>query len=148
MGSLGLTTSAAARVAAMAGAVLALGLVTGCGGGDTPDTTPAAAGDAVAPVNPGPPATLKQLANRTGCKKPEVQTDADELRQGVCKTSKGQYTVTTFASDDGKQQWLDEAKKWGGSYLVGTRWVIAGNDTGLLQTFSEKVGGNLVTAAP
>ncbi|GAA1255904.1 hypothetical protein GCM10009677_02400 [Sphaerisporangium rubeum] len=146
MGSLGLTTNAG-RAAALTGAVLALGLLTGCGGGDVP-STPAAAGQAAAPVNPGPPATLKQLANRTGCKKPEVQTDADELRQGVCKTGKGQYTVTTFSTDDGKQQWLDEARKWGGSYLVGTRWVIAGNDTGLLQTFSEKVGGNLVTAAP
>ncbi|WP_248963388.1 hypothetical protein [Sphaerisporangium perillae] len=146
MGRPSLTTQAATRVTALLGAVLTLALATGCGGGESGDTVPAAA--AAPAAQAGPPATLKQLATKTGCKKPQVQTDADELRQGVCKTDKGQYTVTTFATDKGKQEWLEEAKKWGGNYLVGTRWVIAGNDPGVLQSFSEKVGGNIETAAP
>ncbi|GGL07374.1 hypothetical protein Sme01_11750 [Sphaerisporangium melleum] len=136
------------RTAAVLGCVLALGLATGCGGGDTASGGAAPAAAAAPAAQAGPPATLKQLAERTGCKKPQVQTEADELRQGVCKTGKGQYTVTTFASDDGKAAWLEEAKKWGGNYLVGTRWVIAGNDPAVLQSFSEKVGGVLEATAP
>ncbi|MDH2427155.1 hypothetical protein [Sphaerisporangium sp. TRM90804] len=149
MGRLRLTAHLASRMTALLGAVLALGLATGCSGGESADPAAlsAAAGGAPA-ANPGPPATLKQLATKTGCAKPQVQTEAEELRQGVCKTDKGQYTLTTFTTDKGKEDWLTEARKWGGSYLVGTRWVIAGNDTGLLQTFSDKVGGNLVTTAP
>jgi hypothetical protein len=137
---------AATRASALLGSVLALTLVTGCGGGETPSRPVSAAG--AAQGNAGPPATLKQLATKTGCKKPQVQTDAEELRQGVCKTDKGQYTVTTFSTDKGRDDWLEEAKKWGGNYLVGTRWVIAGNDPGVLQVFSEKVGGNIESAAP
>jgi hypothetical protein len=146
MGRPSLTTHVAARTTALAGSVLALALVTGCGGGATPSKPVAAAGAGGAVS--GPPATLKQLATKTGCKKPQVQTDAAELRQGVCKTDKGQYTVTTFSTDKGKADWLEEAKRWGGNYLVGTRWVIAGNDPGVLQAFSEKVGGNIETSAP
>lgn len=137
--------SLATRVTALAGSALALALVTGCGGGASDKPALAAAGAA---VNAGPPATLKELAGKIGCKKPSVQTDAEELRQGVCKTDKGQYTVTTFATDKGKTDWLTEAKKWGGNYLVGTRWVIAGNDPGVLQGFSEQVGGNIETSTP
>ncbi|MFC4585280.1 hypothetical protein [Sphaerisporangium corydalis] len=139
-------THVAMRATALLGSVLTLALLTGCGGGETTDKPALAAGNSAA--NAGPPATLKQLATKTGCKKPELQTDADELRQGVCKTSKGQYTVTTFATDKGKSDWLEEAKRWGGNYLVGTRWVIAGNDPGMLQTFSQAVGGNIVTSTP
>jgi hypothetical protein len=145
MGRPSLTTHVAVRATALLGSALALALVTGCGGGEC-SGKPALA--AAIGVNSGPPATLKQLATKTGCEKPQVQTDAEELRQGVCKTDKGQYTVTTFSTDKGKAAWLEEAKKWGGNYLVGTRWVIAGNDPGVLQGFSEKVGGNIETSAP
>jgi hypothetical protein len=148
MGRPRLTPHVATRATALLGSVLALALLTGCGGGDTSDKQGLAAAGGAAAANPGPPATLKQLATKTGCKKPQLQTDAEELRQGVCKTDKGQYTVTTFATDKGKAQWLEEAKKWGGNYLVGTRWVIAGNDPGVLQGFSESVGGNIETSAP
>ncbi|MEU8272141.1 hypothetical protein AB0B89_33930 [Sphaerisporangium sp. NPDC049002] len=144
MGRPSLTT----RATALAGSALALALVTGCGGGATSDDPSLAAAGGAAAADPGPPATLKQLATKTGCAKPQVQTDAEELRQGVCKTDKGQYTVTTFSTDKGKAEWLEEAKKWGGNYLVGTRWVIAGNDPGVLRSFSEKVGGNIETTAP
>ena len=148
MGRPSLTTHVATRTTALAGSVLALALLTACSGGAAADKPVLSAAGAGAAVNAGPPATLKQLASKTGCKKPELQTDAAELRQGVCKTDKGQYTVTTFATDKGKSDWLEEAKRWGGNYLVGTRWVIAGNDPGVLQTFSQKVGGNIVTSTP
>ncbi|GII89209.1 hypothetical protein Ssi03_71990 [Sphaerisporangium siamense] len=138
---MGRPTFAAARASALLGSALTLALVTGCGGGGEPPG--ASAGGTRA--DPGPPATLKQLAARTGCARPQVQTDAEELRQGVCKTGEGQYTVTTFSTDKGRDEWLAEAKKWGGAYLVGTRWVIAGNDPGMLRLFSEKVGGTVMS---
>ncbi|GII80328.1 hypothetical protein Sru01_53100 [Sphaerisporangium rufum] len=139
----------ATRVTALAGSVLALTLATACGGGEDQPAQAglAAAGAAVPAADPGPPATIKQLATKTGCKKPQIQTEAEELRQAACQTDQGQYVLVTFSTDQGKTDWLTEAKKWGGNYLVGTRWVISGNDAALLQSFSATLGGTVETTS-
>ncbi|WP_214411766.1 hypothetical protein [Sphaerisporangium fuscum] len=144
MRRLSLTT----RATGLVGSVFALTLLTGCGGGASPEAPALAAAGAAAPADAGQPLTLKELAGRTGCAKPQIQTDSDELRQGVCKTDKGQYALVTFSTDQGKRDWLTEAKEWGGNYLVGNKWVISGNDPALLQSFSQEVGGSLETTAP
>ncbi|GII65555.1 hypothetical protein Skr01_56400 [Sphaerisporangium krabiense] len=62
----------------------------------------------------------------------------------MCGTGTGQYTVTTFSTDEGRDAWLAEARKWGGAYLVGARWVISGNDTEMLESFRATLGGGVV----
>ncbi|MEO3808973.1 hypothetical protein ABGB17_08215 [Sphaerisporangium sp. B11E5] len=91
----------------------------------------------------GGPATLEELAARTGCAKPAMQVDAAELRQGMCKTPQGQYSITTFATDQGKDQWLADAVDYGGAYLVGTRWILVGNTQQMLEHFRAQLGGTI-----
>jgi hypothetical protein len=91
----------------------------------------------------GGPATVEEIAAMTGCPKPQMQVDADELRQAMCKTSKGQYSVTTFTTDRGQQEWLDDSQGYGGAYLVGTRWIVLGNTPEMLEAFRATLGGSV-----
>ncbi|MDH2427154.1 hypothetical protein [Sphaerisporangium sp. TRM90804] len=91
----------------------------------------------------GAPATVEELAAKTGCAKPQMQVDAAELRQAMCKTAKGQYSVTTFATEQGKQKWLEDALDYGGAYLIGTRWIVLGNTEEMLESFRGQLGGTV-----
>ncbi|XCM32610.1 hypothetical protein ABXI76_27705 [Streptomyces parvus] len=104
------------------------------GGRERPAPKPAATG------------TLEQLAKKAGCD-PNVQTDAAELRQANCKTDEGRYVLTTFATDRGQREWINEAKDYGGSYLVGRQWVAVG-DPELVAALRGRLGGTVETASP
>ncbi|MFI5803039.1 hypothetical protein [Streptomyces sp. NPDC051561] len=119
------TTAAARRVA---GAVLLIG-VAGCG---APTVPPEASG------------TLEELAVKAGCE-PRIGTEAAELRQADCRTDLGTYVLATFATDRGRQEWLDAANDYGGSYLVGRKWVAVG-EQGVLTALRGRLGGTVETA--
>ncbi|MEU8570847.1 hypothetical protein AB0C51_21325 [Streptomyces pathocidini] len=126
--------------AVVRGAVFAVaGLVAaGCGGGGRDR-----GGSEAAPSAPVT-GTVEQLAARTSCE-PNLQIDAAELRQGACRTGAGRYVLATFATHQGQQRWLREAQAYGGSYLVGRRWVAVG-DTEVLRTLRFRLGGELESA--
>jgi hypothetical protein len=98
-----------------AGAVMALVAVTGCGSDDGEKVPETASG------------SLEHIASEAGCK-PNMQTDADTIRQALCKTSGGKYVLATFATDRGQREWLNGAKDYGGYYLVGRKWVAVGEE--------------------
>lgn len=115
--------------------VLALALVSGCGANDdeTPKTPKTATG------------SLEQLAEQAKCD-PNVQTDAAELRQANCRTGDGRYILTTFATDRGLREWINEANDYGGSYLVGRKWVASG-DAKVVETLRGRLGGTVETGS-
>ncbi|MCI3222147.1 hypothetical protein [Streptomyces sp. NP-1717] len=115
-------------------AVLALALLSGCGANDdeAPKTPKTATG------------SLEQLAEQAACD-PNVQTDAEELRQANCRTGDGRYILTTFATDRGLREWINEANDYGGSYLVGRKWVVSG-DAKVVETLRGRLGGTVETA--
>ncbi|MEU6271445.1 hypothetical protein ABZ871_03295 [Streptomyces populi] len=121
-------------------AVAALLALTGCGGGS--DDKGAAAKETVPPTATG---SLEELAAEVKCK-PSIQTDADEIRQGVCKIGAGKFILATFATDRGQREWLDGAKDYGGSYLVGAKWVAVG-DQKMVTTLRGRLGGTLEQGA-
>ncbi|GAA2233269.1 hypothetical protein [Streptomyces indiaensis] len=134
------------RALAAAGALVVLPLVTACGGGGdgkgadgggeaAPSVTAAPAAGVVAP------AKVEVIAGLTGCKA-EIRIDADELRQGLCHTEKADYLITTFPEERLKETWLEEARVYGGTYLVGTRWVVSVKPA-LLESFRAKLGGTI-----
>jgi len=124
--------------AGAAGAAAALLMVTGCGGsGDK-----AAEEDKVPATATG---SLEDLAAEVKCK-PDIQTDADEIRQGVCKISDGKFILATFATDRGQREWLNGAKDYGGSYLVGAKWVAVG-DQKMVTTLRGQLGGTVEEGA-
>ncbi|MFE9094356.1 hypothetical protein [Streptomyces sp. NPDC007264] len=121
-----------------AGAAVALLVLTGCGGsggsGDAQDEVPATA-----------TGSLEDLAANVHCK-PSIQTDADEIRQGVCKNTDGRFVLATFATDRGQREWLNDAKDYGGSYLVGAKWVAVG-DQEVVTALRGRLGGTIEKGA-
>ncbi|MFJ9561565.1 hypothetical protein ACIRQQ_16190 [Streptomyces fuscichromogenes] len=114
---------------AAAGAVAALALA-GCGSGDSKAevTVPAAA-----------TGSLESLAAKVKCT-PDMQIDSDEVRQAICKTSAGKFVFATFATDRGQREWINDAKDYGGFYLVGRKWVAVGTDK-IVKTLQTTLGG-------
>ncbi|MFJ5547658.1 hypothetical protein [Streptomyces sp. NPDC093225] len=92
------------------------------------------------------PPGLQTLATALGCT-PTVSVDADELRQGECRTGRGAYRLVTFATGSGLRAWLTEARAYGGTYLVGDRWVVTARPEAALTPLKARVGGRL-DAAP
>ncbi|MFF8986459.1 hypothetical protein ACF08E_24160 [Streptomyces globisporus] len=132
------TRHGGATALVLAGFLLLAGCSTepadGNGGRERPTPQPAATG------------TLEQLAKKAGCD-PNVQTDAAELRQANCKAEAGRYVLTTFATDRGQREWINEAKDYGGSYLVGRRWVAVG-EPDVVAALRGRLGGTVETASP
>jgi len=114
-------------VAAAAG-VLAL---AGCGTGNS---------DAAAKVPTAATGSLESLAAKVKCK-PDMQIDSDEVRQAICTTSDGKYVFATFATDRGQREWINDAKDYGGFYLVGRKWVAVGEDK-VVKTLQHTLGGD------
>lgn len=87
------------------------------------------------------PATLDQLAAKSQCKLVSP-TKTQEVRQAACKSPRGRLTMLTFSTDRGAKTWLEEAKPWGGAYLVGARWVIVGTPD-QLKPLRLNLGGHI-----
>ncbi|MEU2714732.1 hypothetical protein [Streptomyces sp. NPDC007205] len=114
------------RAVLCAAAVLAL---AGCGsGGDAKAAPPTATG------------SLESLAAEVKCK-PDMQTDADEIRQAICRNGDGRFILATFATDRGQREWINDAKDYGGYYLVGRKWVAVGDD-GVVKALRGTLGGD------
>ncbi|MEU2222363.1 hypothetical protein [Streptomyces sp. NPDC018347] len=112
-------------------AVLAL---AGCGADQSAD-----------PVPPTATGSLERLAAEVRCG-PDMQTDADEIRQAICRTGAGRFVLATFATDRGRREWIDDAKDYGGHYLVGRKWVAVG-DGGVVEALRGTLGGDPETGA-
>ncbi|MCX5201639.1 hypothetical protein OG897_09275 [Streptomyces sp. NBC_00237] len=89
--------------------------------------------------------TLEEIAARAGCV-PDIGTDAAEIRQANCRTGQARYVLATFASDRGRQEWLDQANDYGGTYLVGRQWVAVGDEP-TLTALRDRLGGSVERSA-
>ncbi|SBT92854.1 hypothetical protein GA0115233_105236 [Streptomyces sp. DI166] len=113
-------------------AAVAVLVLAGCGsgGGDESDVPKTASG------------SLEQLAAEVKCA-PDIQIDADDVRQAICKGGGHKFILATFATDRGQREWINSAKDYGGHYLVGRKWVAVGDETDTLASLREKLGGDL-----
>ncbi|MFJ8809789.1 hypothetical protein [Streptomyces sp. NPDC102490] len=116
----------------LAPAALAAALaLTGCGaGGDGADAVPATAAG-----------SLEHLAAEAECT-PDMQTDADTIRQALCGKGDGKYVLATFSTDRGQREWINTAKDYGGYYLVGRKWVAVGHQD-VVADLRGRLGGTL-----
>ncbi|MFF5184728.1 hypothetical protein ACFY30_13215 [Streptomyces sp. NPDC000345] len=117
--------------AAAAAAALVLAGCGSSGSGKAEVSVPAAA-----------TGSLEHLAAEVDCK-PNMQTDADELRQAICKTAAGKFLLLTFATDRGQREWINGAKDYGGHYLVGRKWVAVGEETSTVTALRKTLGGDV-----
>ncbi|MEU9349475.1 hypothetical protein AB0D65_00280 [Streptomyces griseoloalbus] len=115
---------------ALTGAVAALALAgCGTGGGDEDQVPPTATG------------SLERLAAEAKCE-PDMQTDADTIRQALCQKGDEKYVLATFATDRGQREWINTAKDYGGHYLVGRKWVAVGHED-VVAGLRGRLGGTL-----
>ncbi|MGI5395244.1 hypothetical protein [Streptomyces sp. CA-251251] len=117
---------------AAAAAVTAL---TGCG----------ADGDGAAAVPETATGSLEHLAAEVKCD-PNMQTDADTIRQALCEKGDEKYVLATFATDRGQREWINTAKDYGGHYLVGRKWVAVGHED-VVAGLRGRLGGTLEEGA-
>ncbi|MEW2424462.1 hypothetical protein AB0911_28330 [Streptomyces nigra] len=131
------------RRAALAAGLAPLLLATACGGGDSGSAAASSGPPKVSAAEAGvvAPAKIEVIAGLTGCKV-KIRTEADELREGVCRTKQGDYLVTTFPEERLKRTWLESASVYGGTYLVGTRWVVSGKPA-VLEGLRPRIGGTM-----
>ncbi|MEU9334551.1 hypothetical protein AB0D49_15520 [Streptomyces sp. NPDC048290] len=115
---------------ALGAAVAAVALLAGCGGGT---------GEAAVPETAT--GSLEHLAAEVRCE-PDLQTDADEIRQALCENPDGKFVLATFATDRGQREWINGAKDYGGHYLVGRKWVAVG-ETETMTALRGTLGGDL-----
>ncbi|WNM34659.1 hypothetical protein RKE30_31960 [Streptomyces sp. Li-HN-5-11] len=116
---------------AVAGAAAVLAL-TGCGAGD----------DAAAKLPPTASGSLESLAAEVKCK-PDMQTDADTIRQAQCTTAAGRFILLTYSTDRGQREWLNDAKDYGGFYLVGRKWTISTDRDAIVEKLRRTLGGDV-----
>ncbi|GAA2660371.1 hypothetical protein [Streptomyces vastus] len=114
----------------LTGAVAVLAL-TGCGSGE---------GEAQA-VPKEATGSLEHLAAQVKCK-PNLQIDADTIRQAICKDGTKKYILATFATDRGHREWINMAKHHGGHYVVGRKWVCVGHKD-VVEELQGTLGGTL-----
>ncbi|MFZ3594196.1 hypothetical protein [Streptomyces sp. BH104] len=118
-------------------AAVVLVAATGCGSGgsgpapedDTPKIPRTASG------------SLEHLAKEAGCR-PDIQTDASDIRQANCGAGGGRYILATFTTDKGQAEWFDQANDYGGVYLVGPKWIAVGGAAQLTK-LRGRLGGTL-----
>ncbi|MFE3601001.1 hypothetical protein ACFXP3_39755 [Streptomyces sp. NPDC059096] len=114
---------------------LSMALTAGCG-----------ANDEKAPEEPKTvTGSLEELASKAKCD-PDIQHPNEELRQANCATDDGKYVLVTFATDRGLREWINEAKPYGGSYLVGRKWVAVG-DAKVTEALRGRLGGTVETGS-
>ena len=131
--------SSAARGLALLVSAILVPVLAGCGADETARADSRRTKEPSVP--PAAPASIEKIAAMTGCRA-EIRIEADELREGVCKTSLGNYVVTTFPREKLKLTWLEAASIYGGKYLVGPRWAI-GARPDVLEKLRFKVGGEI-----
>ncbi|MFG1948144.1 hypothetical protein [Nonomuraea sp. NPDC048826] len=152
------------KLSGVACAVVLGASLTACGASSEAGTRPAAhhgaphssehsaghsahAAPPAASVPPAPKAaeqSIDQLGAALGCPRPNMQIDADELRQAACQTSSNRATLVTFKTGKGQRDWLDAAQPYGGSYLVGERWVVV-SEPAVLESLRIRLGGQIET---
>lgn len=112
----------------------------GCGATDTEENAAPAAGGVQRAVETGPPPTVEELAAKADCT-PKMQVDTKEMRTGYCETALGKFFVSTFATQQGKDEWMDIAPEYS-PHLVGNLWTVLA-DLAVLKQLQTKIGGDL-----
>lgn len=117
------------RITAVSVAVAAMALLAaGCAGSAGASGVPRAR-----------PTTVERLGAAAGCA-PAIEANAADLREGTCLTARGSYVLATFRTTAGMRAWLAHAQAYGGSYLVGARWVVGGPPAAL-RPVRQRLGG-------
>ena len=77
-----------------------------------------------------------------GCT-PEFQGKASDFRQAACSTDAARFLLFDFETDAKKRVWLDTALVYGGTYLVGEKWILTTMKAADMERVRGEVGGTI-----
>ncbi len=104
-------------------------------------------GDGTASVSAkGTPPSVEKLGGALECKV-KVTKKVEDYRLGSCKKDKTLFTMVTFKDNRAKRGWLDYSKPYGGTYLVGSRWLVLADSDKKLIPVQAKFGGTIEQGA-
>ncbi|MER7753298.1 hypothetical protein [Kitasatospora sp. NPDC097643] len=89
--------------------------------------------------------SVEDLAQRIGCAV-DITADTTDLRQGLCTLGEDEVWIATFPTTGAQTAWTSDAEAYGGSYLVGDRWVVVLSDT-TADLLHAKLGGVITSGA-
>ncbi|WP_407835406.1 hypothetical protein ACE1OC_01530 [Streptomyces sp. DSM 116496] len=75
-----------------------------------------------------------------------MTVDAQEVREGACTVGAQAFRLATFGTAEGRAAWLSESRQYGGTYLVGERWIITAPSADALTPARARLGGTLDSA--
>jgi hypothetical protein len=129
-----------ARLPGIVAALCALVIAAGCG---VPAQTASVATTKSWPApKPTKVYTVEELATTIGCT-PEFQGTTTDFRQAICKAGKDKYMLLDFVTDKGQADWYEYAILYGGSYLVGERWIVTSTSEKLMIKLQDELGGKI-----
>jgi hypothetical protein len=129
-----------ARLPAILAALCALVVAAGCA--VPAQSAPVATTKSWPAPKPTKPYTVEELATKIGCT-PDFQGTTTDFRQAMCKTGKDKYLLLDFVTDKGQKDWYENAILYGGSYLVGERWILTSTSEKQMVTLQDKLGGKI-----
>jgi len=91
--------------------------------------------------------TVEQLAEKVGCT-PEFQGKTSDFRQAACTTDATRYMLLDFTTDEKARVWLDTARLYGATYLVGERWALTSLEVADMERLRGELGGTLLEGDP
>jgi hypothetical protein len=91
---------------------------------------------------PTKPYTVEELGAAVGCT-PVFQGKAADFRQANCKVDDTDYLLLDFATDKGQKDWFEYAILYGGSYLVGERWILTSSSEEAMLDLQDELGGRI-----
>jgi hypothetical protein len=91
---------------------------------------------------PTKPYTVEELASAVGCT-PAFQGKAADFRQANCKAGGEDFLLLDFVTDQGQKDWFEYAIIYGGSYLVGERWILASSSEKEMIKLQDELGGKI-----
>lgn len=86
--------------------------------------------------------TVADMAAFVGCV-PEPVGKTSDFRQATCTAPKGKLVLLDFDTTEGMRAWLDTAMLYGGTYLVGDRWVLSADSVEYMETLRSEFGGKI-----
>lgn len=121
-------------------AALCVLLVAGCG--VPAQTAPVATTKSWPAPKPTRPYTVEELAAAVGCT-PKFQGKAADFRQAACESKGEDFLLLDFVTAEGQEAWFEYAILYGGSYLVGERWILASSSEEEMVKLQDELGGSI-----
>lgn len=115
-------------------------VVAGCG--VPAQTAPVTTTKSTPAAKPTKPYTVEELAATVGCT-PTFQGRTADFRQAACKVGKTDYMLLDFDTDKGQKDWFEYAILYGGSYLVGERWILSSSSEEAMVKLQDELGGSI-----